>query len=106
MSRFGVNGYRCDWCGKIANNQDGEYQRPVTNAAGVNLAGYIHSPDWDKEGPRDICQECAENLCPYCGGKEIVHTHPGVPGPLGWGGRCKTCGRSWSLYRQANEEYL
>ncbi len=51
---------RCDWCGKLSRNQFGEYTRPD----GVS-AGYIHGPDWDREGPLDICEECADRLSPY-----------------------------------------
>jgi hypothetical protein len=103
MSRFGKKGVRCDYCGKIANNENGEYTRPD----GVS-AGYIHQPEWERfpggrtdasslQSSNDICEECAAGLCPFCGSNRIVHTHPAVPGPDGWGGRCKACEKMWSL---------
>ena len=42
MSRFNKTGVRCDWCGKFANNESGEYRKPD----GVS-AGYIHQPEWE-----------------------------------------------------------
>ena len=88
-------GFRCDWCGKIANNPDGEYERPVRNERGCKLAGHIHAPHWDQEGSDDICEECASDLCPYCGSPEVVRVTPASPGPVGWGGRCKACNKEW-----------
>lgn len=35
--------------------------------------------------------------CPACGSKEIVRTTPGVAGPTGWGGRCKSCKHCWGM---------
>jgi hypothetical protein len=99
MSSFGKHGYRCDWCGKIANNIKGEYERPKTNAAGYHLAGYIKQPNWEREqdiqSSNDICDECEESRCPYCGSEKIVSQTPVVAGPDGWGGRCKDCGKEW-----------
>lgn len=83
------NGVRCDWCGKIANNLLGEYLDP----RGRVSARYIHSPDWDKESGMDICEECAENRCSFCGSDKIVRQTPTVAGPIGWGYRCKECNR-------------
>lgn len=38
-------GVRCDFCGKIANNSDGEYTKPGT----IDNAAYIHGPpDWER----------------------------------------------------------
>jgi len=34
--------------------------------------------------------------CPMCGSNAVVYTHPNIPGPFGWGGRCQTCRRAWS----------
>jgi len=91
-----VAGFRCDWCGKIANNQNGEYERPVVNASGYHLAGYIRQPDWDKESRYDICEECAANCCPFCGSDKIVRVTPPAPGPYGCG-RCKDCEKRWVM---------
>jgi hypothetical protein len=90
VSRNKNNSIRCDFCGKLTNSQDGYYEKPDGSA------GYIHSPDWDKDGPIDTCEECAEARCPFCGSQRIVHKTPVVAGPYGWGGRCKDCGKSWS----------
>jgi hypothetical protein len=92
MSRMKNGSIRCDWCGKLTRSRDGEYTKPD----GVS-AGYIHSPDWEKDGPMEICEECAEDRCPFCGSEKIVKTTPSVPGPGGWGGRCKACAKSWGL---------
>ena len=94
---------RCDWCGKLSKNKQGEYTKPD----GVN-AGYIHQPEWERfpEGRsdlssipsnNDICEECAEDCCPACGDTSIVRTTPTVAGPGGWGGRCKKCAFVWGL---------
>lgn len=48
------HGVRCDWCGKIANNERGEYTKPDGSA------GYILAPDCDKDDIKDICEECCE----------------------------------------------
>lgn len=58
-------GVRCDFCGKIANNPDGEYTKPGTD----NQVAYIHGPpEWERNPDgstkpnatdRDICEECA-----------------------------------------------
>jgi len=91
-------GVRCDWCGKIANNPNGEYTKPD----GIS-AGYIHSPDWDKDGDDDICEECANDLCPFCGSFEVVRLTPSIPGPLGWASRCKKCGKDWILQQTVDQ---
>lgn len=40
--------------------------------------------------------------CPSCGEtKRLVLLTPSRPGPDGWGRRCKTCGRRWSLDDEA-----
>lgn len=52
------SGVRCDWCGKIANNANGEY------VGTDGTAKYIHAPDWDKDGGADICEECANEERP------------------------------------------
>lgn len=94
MSRFGKEGCRCDWCGKFTNNRNGEYTKPNGNA------GYIHSPDWDKNGSDDVCEECAGLLCPHCGSGGIVSASET---PLRV--QCKDCGRYWSLQvRQESDE--
>jgi DNA-directed RNA polymerase subunit RPC12/RpoP len=36
-----------------------------------------------------------DNLCPVCGSARVVKITPTVPGPNGWGGRCKDCGSRW-----------
>lgn len=93
-----ASGFRCDWCGKFANNANGEYVRPNGHA------GYIHAPDWDKEGPFDICEECAEQLCPRCGCCDVVMMTPTVCGSMGWGARCKRCGENWALTMMEHTE--
>ena len=92
MSLTKNNCVRCDWCGRLSRAELGEYLRPD----GVT-AGYIHAPDWDKEGELDICCECADGRCPGCGGDSVVRITPGIAGPVGWGARCKTCGHQWKL---------
>jgi len=91
-------GVRCDWCGKIANNTNGEYERPTGGA------GYIHSPDWDKNSDMDACEECAEDRCPSCGSHKVVRVTPGIPGPHGWGGHCESCHYGWSIPLMRQEE--
>ncbi len=59
--------------------------------------GYMHSPDWDKDSASDICEECFYDHCPHCGSSNIVHLTPVVPGPIGWGGHCKDCGKDWGI---------
>lgn len=83
--------HRCDFCGKLSRAEDGYYRKPD------GTAGYIHSPDWDKDGPFDTCEECAEKRCPACGSAQIVNITPATPGPTGWGGRCKDCGHKWCM---------
>jgi hypothetical protein len=106
MSAFQQTGVRCDWCGKFARNERGEYTRPICNEHGVPLAGYIRRPPWevDEHGNDkspddgfDICEECRIGLCPQCGENEIVRVTPATPGPDGWGGRCKACGFEWTI---------
>ncbi len=94
MSRARNGSIRCDWCGKLTASQDGAYRLPGHTDGAV---GYMHSPDWDKDSDTDICEECFRNHCPLCGSAKIVHTVPQVPGPIGWGGRCKDCGGHWGL---------
>lgn len=92
---------RCDWCGKLSNNRNGEYTRPDGRSA-----GYIHQPEWERfpggdatahnlSTDNDICEECAEDRCPACGSGSLVRTTPSVAGPTGWGGRCKACHFTW-----------
>lgn len=95
---------RCDWCGKITRNQNGEYTRPD----GVS-AGYIRQPTWERfpagdetstnqvQSENDICEECEADLCPGCGSDQVVNIAPAIPGPTGWGGRCKACGYQWGM---------
>lgn len=92
---------RCDWCGRLSRNRLGEYTKPD----GVS-AGYIRQPDWfrNEDGSNrytddgtDICEECAADRCPGCGSDQIVTTTPTVPGPAGWGGRCKACNHHWGM---------
>jgi hypothetical protein len=92
VSQFGIRGARCDWCGKFSRNNSGEYTKPD----GVS-AGYIHAPPWDADSDNDICEECANDLCPFCGSACIVKTTPAIPGPNGWGGRCKACAKWWGM---------
>jgi hypothetical protein len=105
MSGFGKKGVRCDWCGRFSNNPNGEYTRPDGSA------GYIVQPEWERfpggdptvastpstPSNNDICEECSAGSCPTCGSYMIVRVTPAVPGPDGWGGRCKTCGHSWTM---------
>jgi hypothetical protein len=113
MSIFTKTGVRCDWCGKISNRPDGEYVRP--SRFGYLLVGYIRQPEWernhtenDKHEPidseHDICEECAADLCPECGSDQIVKLTPVIPGPDGWGGRCKTCGKRWDVPKWSQDE--
>jgi hypothetical protein len=98
MSTFGKHGVRCDWCGKISNHPRGEYVRPVRNEHGDRLTGYITMRKIGGEDfGNDICQECAADLCPFCASDQIVRVTPAMPGPEGWGGRCKACGERWSM---------
>lgn len=64
LTRYGV---RCDDCGRIANNPNGEYTRPD------GTAGYINDSSFpeDENGQRisnaggrslDRCEECADKL--------------------------------------------
>ena len=103
MSVFRKTGVRCDWCGKFANNRMGEYTKPDGRTC-----GYIRRPDWHfnddrsekpeyADSSQDICEECAENLCPFCASDQVVKVTPATPGPYGWGGRCKACGKSWGM---------
>lgn len=102
MSRMKNSGIRCYWCGKLTRDQNGYYRRPD------GTAGYIHQPEWERflggdptqpsiPSTNDICEECSDDICPMCGSDQIVHTTPCVPGPVGWGGRCKACGKSWGM---------
>jgi hypothetical protein len=61
MSLIRNGSCRCDWCGRLSRNQLGQYTR------GDGSAGYIHSPDWDKDGAQDICEECSEKRNPETG---------------------------------------
>lgn len=67
MSAFGKKGVRCDGCGKIANNRDGEYVvKGSPNACYINSHG--------RDCPHDFCETCEEALapdyaCPKCGVK-------------------------------------
>jgi hypothetical protein len=102
MSRVRNKSVRCDWCGKLSGNQNGEYRK------WDETAGYIHQPEWERfpggdpqqtsiQSENDICEECAAGLCPACGSSEIVSVSPAIPGPDGWGGRCKQCGFNWAM---------
>ena len=91
MSRMKNLTIKCDYCGKFTRNEDGYYKKKD------GTAGYIHSPDWDKDGAFDTCEECAANRCPKCASLIIVHTTPATAGPNGWGGRCKSCGFTWGF---------
>ena len=92
MSLVKNKSVRCDWCGKLSRHPRGEYTKPD----GVSV-GYINAPNWDPSGADDICEECEGSRCPGCGSDAIVSVTPSVPGPRGWGGRCKACGYEWSL---------
>jgi len=104
MSRMKNGSIRCDWCGRLTRNENGEYTKPD----GVS-AGYIVQPEWQRfPGGRtdvgsipsedDICEECAANRCSGCGSDLIVRATPsGGVGPFGWGGRCKACGYEWGM---------
>lgn len=92
---------RCDWCGKLTSDNLGHYLKPD----GRNY-GRIVQPEWERfpggnptadsvQSTNDICEECAENHCPACGSDDIVSLTPTTPGPVGWGGRCKTCRFEW-----------
>lgn len=95
---------RCDWCGKLTRDRDGHYLKPD----GVNY-GRIVQPEWQRfpggdqtsqnqiQSDDDICEECEYNRCPGCGSDQIVHTKPGIAGPIGWGGRCKACKYEWGM---------
>lgn len=97
---------RCDWCGKLTRDRDAHYLKPD----GVNY-GRIVQPEWVRfpggdptaemvphpDEEKDICEECAADLCPACGSPKIVRTTPTVAGPTGWGGRCKACQFVWGL---------
>jgi hypothetical protein len=97
VSRF-RKGWRCDWCGKIANNLDGFYTRPDGGG------GRILSPEWElnafHERPwiaqtrsgKDICEECAEKRCASCGSEEI-DIQPPNRGCRQF--RCRNCGVGW-----------
>lgn len=110
MSRFKGKGVRCDWCGKFSNNENGEY----TKSDGIS-AGYIVQPEWERfpggdhavpslQSDKDICEECADDLCRFCGSDLIVRQTPVVAGPHGWGYRCKTCGKATSISVTVDEE--
>ncbi len=116
MSAFGKHGRRCDWCGKFTTRHDGLYTRPIKNAYGINLAGYIRQPSWmfnddgsliagNENDDSDICEECWGDLCPHCGSDKVVMITPATPGPIGWGGRCKACGKTWDMPMPSGEEY-
>ena len=103
MSRPKNGCTRCDWCGKLTRDRDAHYLKPD----GVNY-GRIVQPEWTRfpggeetagsmPDDRDICEECAEDHCPACGSERIVRLTPTMPGPSGWGGRCKACGWQWGL---------
>lgn len=92
MSLLANKSVMCDWCGKLSRHPLGQYTKPD----GVSV-GYIHAPDWWKDGQADVCEECADGRCPHCGSTEVVRLTPRLPGPIGWGGRCKACERKWSL---------
>ena len=102
MSRMKNMAIRCDWCGKLTRSRDGEYVRPDGSA------GYIVQPEWERfpggrtdngsiPSENDICEECAANLCPACGSEAVVTITPTIPGPAGWGGRCKACSHIWGM---------
>jgi len=90
MSRTSNGKIQCNFCRKLSGSDEGFYAKPD------GRTGYIHSPDWDKDGPFDTCEECAEKRCPWCGSTLIINVTPAIPGPTGWGGRCKSCGERWS----------
>lgn len=103
MSLMKNGSIRCDWCGKLTRSDRGEYLKPD----GVS-AGYIVQPEWERfpggdmkadsiRSTNDICEECADSLCPFCGSSQIVKPTPAIAGPVGWGGRCKACHKSWSI---------
>jgi hypothetical protein len=35
--------------------------------------------------------------CPKCGSSRVVSLTPTVPGPTGWGFRCRECRHEWNL---------
>jgi len=85
---------RCDWCGRLTGNKDGEYTAPDGASA-----HYIRQPEWERfpggrtdvgsvESDRDICEECESNKCLGCGSGQIVKLRP-------WGGKCSDCGFCW-----------
>lgn len=45
---------RCDWCGRLSSNVNGEYERSD------KIAGYITTPErWGlHDDGRDICDDC------------------------------------------------
>lgn len=102
MSKTANNSTRCDWCGRLTRAADCYYRRPD------GTAGYIVQPEWERfpggdhtkpnvQSANDICEECAANHCPACGSEKIVTLTPSVPGPNGWGGRCKACQYQWAM---------
>lgn len=38
-----------------------------------------------------------DTKCPKCLSKELVRITPGIPGPTGWGFRCKACQHRWDI---------
>ena len=65
MSLCKNNSIRCDWCGRLTRNKNGEYRKTDGSA------GYIHQPEWTRfpdgdptrmslPDSRDICEECSE----------------------------------------------
>ncbi len=94
MSQMKNGSIRCDWCGKLTGSRDGAY---LLAGRTDGATGYMHSPDWDKDSASDICEECFYDHCPHCGSSNIVHLTPVVPGPIGWGGHCKDCGKDWGI---------
>lgn len=94
MSAFGKRGVRCDWCGRFSANRGGEYTKPGT----VGGAAYIHQAfHGDDDNGTDICEECRDGVCPKCRSEKVVKITPAIPGPDGWGGRCKVCGFGWEM---------
>lgn len=57
MAKFNKKGVRCDWCGKFANNQLGEYLKADQSF------GYMWPAQNEGIGDdpaKDICEECME----------------------------------------------
>lgn len=109
MSRTRNGCIRCDWCGRLTRDKDAHYRKPDGTYGVVVQPEWTRFPGGDPTVPsipddRDICEECAADLCPGCGGGRIVRTTPAAPGPTGWGGRCKDCDHTWGVPTSPGED--